>query len=249
MRLAAGLALTIAFGFVFWSAASAQGPDVQIAELDCNSDPELVVIANVGDEAQELEGWRLQSDPPETQSFDLRKLGAQLPPGVSDSIQSGAAASGAFVWTKEFVFRDDDHADYARLVDDAGVVVQQVDCAATPGPSPAGDVPNGGGPPPLTGGAVSPGLLMVVGASLLSGGLATFALSWLPFRRSRRREPVPAQDALAATLPEPTPRPRRPQPTGARASLLPLASGIAVTAMMAAAALLVWSRAGHPRPD
>ncbi len=82
-RLAAGVVFATTIGFAFSSVASADGPNVRVAELDCNSDPELVVIANLGDEAQALDGWQLQSDPPEAQTFDLTRLGPQLPPSVS----------------------------------------------------------------------------------------------------------------------------------------------------------------------
>ena len=51
------------------------GPDVQIAQLECTGDPELVVIENLGDSAQALDGWELQSDPPDSEVFDLRDLG------------------------------------------------------------------------------------------------------------------------------------------------------------------------------
>jgi hypothetical protein len=190
------------------STARAQEPDVQITELDCNGDPELVLIKNLGDAAQPLGDWQLQSDPPDSEVFDLTMLGG-LVPGPAVSIQSGPSAGGAFIWGGlEFVFRDDDPTDYARIVDDTGVIVHQVNCAGaatpepsptpspepsptpspepsptpSPEPSPAADVPNGGGPPPLAGDALSDAAMIYLGGSMAAAGVVTVALSWLGLR-------------------------------------------------------------------
>ena len=180
----------IALALVAVSSAHAQGPDVQIAQLTCSGDPELVVIENFGDAAQDLTGWELQSDPPDSQTFDLTVLGG-LAPGASISIQSGPSASGVFKWTLEFIFRDDDPADYARIVDDTGAIVHQVNCAEatptpspTPEPSPAAEVPNGGGPPPPSADMLSPAMILLVGGSLAVAGLAMIALPRLRLRPS-----------------------------------------------------------------
>ena len=155
LSLASVFAIALALAAV--SHAGAQGPDVQIAQLSCSGDPELVVIENFGDTAQTLASWELQSDPPDSEVFDLTVLGG-LAPGASISIQSGPSAGGVFKWTLEFIYRDDDPADYARIVDDTGAIVHQVNCAEatptpsptpSPEPSPAGEVPNGGGAPPI----------------------------------------------------------------------------------------------------
>ena len=169
-------ALAIALALAAISPAGGQGPDVQIAQLSCSGDPELVVIENFGDTAQTLANWELQSDPPDSEIFDLTVLGG-LAPGASISIQSGPSAGGVFNWTLEFIYRDDDPTDYARIVDNSGAVVHQVDCAAgaTPTPSPA-DVPNGGGPPAPTGGALSSTMMVLIGGSLAAVGVATLAL-------------------------------------------------------------------------
>ncbi|MCH6556189.1 MAG: lamin tail domain-containing protein [Chloroflexi bacterium] len=204
-------ALAIALALAAVSPAGAQGPDVQIAELTCSGDPELVVIENFGDTAQTLTGWELQSDPPDSQTFDLRDLGANLAPGASISIQSGPSAGGVFKLGLEFIFRDDDPSDYARIVDDTGAIVHQVNCAeGTPsstdtdgdGPSdeqeqqqgtddnldatniPAGEVPNGGGAPPITSGSSSQAMILLVGGSLAVAGLAMIALPRLRLRPS-----------------------------------------------------------------
>jgi len=188
-KVVLGFALVFAFGLGFVSRADAQQADVQIAQLACNGDPELVVIENSGDAVQTLTGWELQSDPPGSQTFDLTVLGG-LAPGASVSIQSGPAASGVFKWGLEFIYRDDDPKDYARIVDDTGAIVHQVNCAgATPTPSPtpspeptpAVEMPNGGGAPPLPSGSPSPAILLI-GGSLAVAGLALFALPRLRLR-------------------------------------------------------------------
>src|SRR3972149_12044677 len=70
-RSTLGFMLAIAVGLGFFSVARAQGPDVQIAQLDCNSEPEVVVIQNRGDAAQDTPGWKLESDPPGDEVFNL----------------------------------------------------------------------------------------------------------------------------------------------------------------------------------
>ncbi len=185
-------ALAIALALAAVSSSRAQGPDVQIAQLSCSGDPELVVIENLGDTAQTLDGWELQSDPPDSQTFDLAVLGS-LAPGASISIQSGPSAGGVFMWTLEFIYRDDDATDYARIVDDTGAIIHQVNCAEaiptpsptpSPEPSPAGEVPNGGGAPPLTSGSSSPAMILLLGGSLAVAGLAMIALPRLRLRPS-----------------------------------------------------------------
>ncbi len=124
--------------------------------------------------------------------FDLSLLNS-LPPGASITIQSGPSASGVFKWSGESIFRDNDATDYARIVDDTGAIVHQVDCAKatptptpspTPEPSPAGEIPNGGGAPPLPSGSTSPAMILLVGGSLAVAGLAIFALPQLRLRPS-----------------------------------------------------------------
>ena len=111
--------------------ADAPTPDVQIVELDCNGDPERVVLTNLGDAAQDLTGWELRSDPEASEVFDLSVLGSLLA-GAAVSIKSGPSASGAFIWSTDEVFRDNDSTDYVRLVDDTGAIVDQVNCAPAP---------------------------------------------------------------------------------------------------------------------
>src|SRR3990170_5565324 len=176
MRLAIGSLLAVAFGIGFASLSSAQAPGVRIAELKCNGDPELVAIENAGDAAQQLAGWKLQSDPA-SEVFDLSVLGG-LQSGVSIFIQAGPAATGVFKWGTAFVFRDDDPTDYVRIVDDTGATVDQVNCESqipsepTPTATPVNGVPNGGGAPPLPDGPLTPVTLIAAGMALAAAGAA-----------------------------------------------------------------------------
>lgn len=180
--IVAALIFALSLALTLEVATAGQETGVGIATLDCAADPETVILDNQGSAAQDLAGWQLQSDPGET--FDLSSVGA-IQPGATVTVQSGSAASGVFVWDSAEVFRDGDATDYARLVDDTGATVEEVACAeATPGPtaeptaapSPAGGVPDGGGPPP-PGEGVSPALLVLASAVLGAAGLAALVLS------------------------------------------------------------------------
>ena len=209
----AGIA-ALAWAWVFAPGAAAQGADVQITELDCNSDPEVVSVTNQGQADIAMSGWNLQSDPTSQESLPLSQFGF-LSPGETLIVESGPSAEGAFVWSKNLMFRDNDPTDFAQLASDAGQVLLRVNCgaalqqtatpaatvastptpaAATPAPSPiatalaAVTAPLGGGPPEV-GAMVPPGLLIAVGSGLLSAGLGTFAL---PFGGRRRRKAATA---------------------------------------------------------
>src|SRR3990170_3669603 len=194
MRLAIGSLLAVASGIGLASLSSAQAPDIRIAELKCNGDPELVAIENAGDAAQQLAGWKLQSDPA-SEVFDLSVLGG-LQAGASIFIQAGPAATGVFKWGTSFVLRDDDTTDYVRIVDNNGATVDQVNCG---GATPAAPLPTA---PPLPDGPLTPVTLMAVGLGLAAAGVAVLA-----FLRLRPR-PV-AVAAVAA------PAPARIAPAGA----------------------------------
>lgn len=201
IKLAAGWTLAIALALAAVSSASGQEADIQIVELKCKGDPEIVLIKNVGDAAQPLAGWKLQSDPASSETFDLGDLGS-LASGASVSIQSGPSATGVFNWGLDFIFRDDDPTDYVSLVDDTGSVVQQVQCTGevvtqpsptpspeaspspSPEPSPVGDVPNGGGAPPVAGDAPLAAMMVLTGGCVAAAGVATGALSWMRLRYS-----------------------------------------------------------------
>ncbi len=121
-------------------AAGAQQAGVRVDFLHVAASPEVVTINNTGPETHVLTGWKLVSDPPDAESFDLSDVG-ELSPGETVYIQSGPGAGGAFIWSSQFVFRDGDPTDFVRLVDGAGIVVQEVRCASptTPRMKPPSD--------------------------------------------------------------------------------------------------------------
>ncbi len=190
-RLAAAATLGIALALAAVSFAAAQGPDVRISQpnFDCTGDPEIVILENTGDATQVLTGWELRSDPEASEVFDL-SVPVSLLAGAAVTIRSGPSASGAFIWSTNEVFRDNDSTDYVRLVDDTGAAVDEVACAEeatptpTPEPSPVGEVPNGGGPPPPAADILSPGVMLLIGGSLAAAGVGAIALPWLRLRSS-----------------------------------------------------------------
>ncbi len=202
LAVAATLGFAVALAAVSFAAAQA-GPDVQISQLDCTGDPEIVVVTVSGGQTQDFTGWELLSDP-ESEKFSLSVLGDDVGPGISNTIQSGPAATGAFTWSTEEVFRDNDPTDYVRLVDDAGATVDQVNCAgeptptATPEPSPPAEVPNGGGPPAPAAGALSSAMMVMIGGSLAAAGLGAIALPRLRLRTSPAAAPAPPRRRSAA---------------------------------------------------
>jgi hypothetical protein len=177
-------------------AAEAQA-DVEIGSVDCSSDPEVVELRNAGNEAQDMTGWTLVSDPTDSETFDLTVL-ESLVPGSSVFIESGPGADALFTWSTEEIFRDGDGTDFARLFDETGTLLSDEACevaqatptpAASPtpavqpaaaSPAPAGGVPDGGGIPTLADeNTVAPLTAMVTGAMLTGLGSLFFTMVWL----------------------------------------------------------------------
>ncbi len=246
IKLAVGWTLPIALALAAVSSVRGQGPDIQIVQLECNSDPELVVIENLGDADQQLTGWRLESDPPGSEVYDLSVLGG-LQPGASVFIQSGPSASGIFKWGLEFILRDDDPTDYARIVDDTGAIVHQVNCGdevapeptPSPEPPPITDVPNGGGPPPPSGDALLAAMMILVGGSVAVAGAATGAFSWLRLRSS------PVMGSTATLAPPPAAARPHAQPRGSdgrHGKPMSASLGLALLGLLAAALFLLLLR-------
>ena len=122
-----GLVMCGALALVVWSwafapGAAAQGVDVAITELDCNSDPEMVVVSNKGATPVDMTGWNLQSDPTTSESLPLQQFGS-LSAGETLTVQAGPSAQGSFVWSHSQIFRDNDPTDFAQLASDAGQVL------------------------------------------------------------------------------------------------------------------------------
>ena len=238
--------------------ADAQGVNVQITELSCNTDPEVVVITNQGSQAIEMTGWNLQSDPPARESLPLMSLGF-LSPGESILVESGPASAAAFTWSRDFVFRNDDTTDFAQLASDAGEVLLKVNCgsvaqasptaapatattaaatqAATPTPTPAvlgsSSVPTGGGAPGVSVPLVPPAALIAAGTAFLALGLSAIAVP-IPWRRRRIEEVAP--DVLAQPEPPTLPAPAAkavPREDPLRPYLFLAAIALAVIALLA----------------
>jgi hypothetical protein len=195
MLLVVGSVATIAAIIVRGSTVWAQAPQVRITELQCSRDPEVVAVTNQDINAQNLAGWSLKSDPIASETFDLTSVGT-LAPGVTVFVQSGPGANGTFIWSHDFVFRDGDPTDFARIVDANGTVVDEVTCqrestspsaaptaAPTSAPTPAPTtvpssarvdvVPLGGGPP---GSASDPFAALMLAAAVLGIGLGAVGL-------------------------------------------------------------------------
>jgi len=248
IRLAVGSLLAVSFGIGLASLSAAQTPDIRIAELQCTGDPEVVAIENRGDQAQELAGWTLQSDPA-SEVFDLSVLGG-LQPGASIFIQAGPGASGVFRWGSELVFRDDDPSDYVRVVDDIGATIDEVKCSSeataepTPTASPANGVPDGGGAPPLPDETLTPEVLIALGLGLALGGAAGIATLWLRLRpRPAVAVSAGSAAATAAMLPAVAPDRRLGPVRGpSPAHKLPMeaAIGLAALGLLVALAFLLF---------
>ena len=147
-------------GFTLHSSlVAAQAAQVRVTELQCSRDPETVAITNQDINAQDLTSWSLQSEPVATETYDLTPVGV-LAPGVTVFVESGPAASGTFVWSQNFIFRDGDPTDFVRILDNTGAVVHEVNCQGTSPSASAGAtvaptsaptaVPTSAPAPPLT---------------------------------------------------------------------------------------------------
>jgi hypothetical protein len=155
MRFILPIAAITVFFVAFVATVAATGPDVRVTALDCESHPRRIRLENVGDAAQDLSGWQLQSDPVEGQPLDLAEVGT-LEAGKKAYIFQGHLSpptdpsAGFFRWGTDEIFnlRANDSSDYVRLVDPQGNNVSQRNCeglppGATPVPTSEYD------PPPL----------------------------------------------------------------------------------------------------
>jgi hypothetical protein len=243
------------------SPAGAQGVNVAITELSCDANPEMVVITNQGTEAIPMTGWNLQSDPPAQESLPLSSLGS-LPGGASLTVESGPSAEAAFVWSREFIFRDKDATDFAQLASDAGDVLLKVNCgsvtaqgtpAATPaptaspgtspGPTPtvlsSSVVPVSGGPATVAP-LIPPAALIATGSALLFSGILTFALPWPRRRRQTERAGVVEDDEeTQIEVPSPADLPVSPHRSPARQEPNPTKQYLFLTAVVLALITLV----------
>lgn len=224
-------AIAVAAALVLFSRSSDAQVVVRISELNCDTNPETLTVANQGTTEVSMTGWNLQSDPTTQESLPLASFGV-LAPGESLMVQAGPAASGPFVWSTQFLFRDGDPTDFARLAsDDGSTVLARVECPASqattaatpaqtvapaqtaapaqtsaPGVNPtvasAAAAPVGGGPPGAVAGSIMPVLMMLFGSGLISAGLATLAVPFVG-RRSPSDPPDPDAPEAGTAIPEP----------------------------------------------
>ena len=98
------------------------------------------MIQNLGEGTLNLSGWQLQSDPVTftQQVFDLSVV-VSLSPGDQASIFSGSnapftdAGAGEYRWARNFKFRNEDPTDFAQIVDERSILIDQVNCGEAPG--------------------------------------------------------------------------------------------------------------------
>ena len=147
--------LAAAASFAFLSSVVAAGADVRVTALDCESHPRRIRVENVGDAAQDLSGWQLQTHSGEAGSYDLGQVGS-LDAGKKAYVFQGHLSPptdpnvGYYRWGSDEIFnlRANDSTDYVRIVDPQGNTVNQRNCeglppGATPAPTSEFD------PPPL----------------------------------------------------------------------------------------------------
>jgi hypothetical protein len=144
------------------SAAPSAAPKIELTEIECLPGPghegklDLIYIHNRGDAAQDLTGWKLTSDPEDSQTMLLDIAGTlgpvnQLGTAPSEDkprviISAGSHAvqlpdSSMWLWSVSEILRDDsDPPDFVRLYDNNGDLVASKECPdltpATPSPTP-----------------------------------------------------------------------------------------------------------------
>lgn len=153
MRFLITVLAAAAASLTILTSVAAAGADLSITALDCGSHPRRIRIENLGDAAQDLSGWQLQSDAAEGPSYDLGLVGA-LGAGAKIFVFQGHLSppttpdSGYYRWGSEEIFnlRANDSTDYVRIVDPQGNTINQRNCeglppGATPAPTTEFDPP------------------------------------------------------------------------------------------------------------
>ncbi len=139
------VAATVSLALVGAAVATA---DLSVTAIDCQGHPRKIAIVNGGDSAQDLTGWKLESDQPD-EVFDLAQIGA-LGPGATVYVFNGHGAPEApelvggswiYPWNPgsfDFALWEDGQ-DFIQIVDAGGNVVSTKPCPvppATPTPEP-----------------------------------------------------------------------------------------------------------------
>jgi len=102
-------------------------PNIQITSIDCRGKPEIVVIENIGDSAQDMTGWRIEDDGPKY-TFDFSG-GFSLEPGSSVELISGESGDDTdktIFWNNRTVWNND--GDTASLFNASGQMVSEMKC-------------------------------------------------------------------------------------------------------------------------
>ena len=155
-------ALAAVTSLVILASVVAAGADVRITALDCGSHPRRIRVENMGDAAQDLSGWQLQSYSGDGGPFDLGRAGS-LDAGKRFFVFQGHLSPpenpdvGYYRWGTSEIFnlRANDSTDYVRIVDPQGNTVNQRNCEGLPpGATPA--PPSEFDPPPLATPVVTP---------------------------------------------------------------------------------------------
>jgi micrococcal nuclease len=88
--------------------------DLKIVYIDATSKDEYVEIKNESNKPINLQRWKLKSDPNQWYTFPA----IILQPGQSIKIHSGKDASGQYIWTKRYIWRN--NGDICWLYDPFG---------------------------------------------------------------------------------------------------------------------------------
>ena len=142
--------------------------NVQVAAVDCRGHPRRIAIKNLGDTAQDLAGWRLESDQPD-EVFDLSPVGI-LEAGATVYVFNGHLApatptlvGGAWVYPWNPGSFDwalyEDGQDFIRIVDAAQLPWRSVSEMPCPGTAeiPPLEQPTPTPPPNPNPGSTDPG--------------------------------------------------------------------------------------------
>lgn len=149
VALCRAAAVTLATGtaLVLLSSAGAAA-NVGVTAIDCAGHPRKIAIQNAGDAAQNLAGWKLQSDQPD-EVFDLSVAGT-LGPGelmfvfnghLSPLVPEQSGGSWIYPWNPgSFDWAiNEDGTDFIRIVNAGGNEVSRMPCPippVTPSPQP-----------------------------------------------------------------------------------------------------------------
>ncbi len=140
LRGSAVAILVVSASLVLTGVAGAAS-NLQVIAVDCESHPRKIAIQNLGDSAQALAGWKLESDQPD-EVFDLGVIGT-LGPGETVYVFNGHGAPDAPVLTRDgWIYPwnpgafdwvlNEDGTDFIRIVDAGANEVSRMPCPIPP---------------------------------------------------------------------------------------------------------------------